>query len=70
MAYQDNVARPSRSVLEAQVGATRLEYMLQEKGLQAQPDKTNKLVDEDLARNVLMFGKFEVKQKISDKYLG
>ena len=70
MAYQDNVARPSRSVLEAQVGATRMEYMLQEKGLQAQPDKTNKLVDEDLARNVLMFGKFEVKQKISDKYLG
>ena len=68
MAYQDDVARPTRSVLEAQVGATRMEYMLQEKGLQAHPDKTSiivcgsesfkKLVDKDLERNALMFGKF------------
>ena len=54
--------------------------MLKDKGLEAHPDKTGFIVCgskafkqtalQDLDRNQLMFGDFQVHQKESDKYLG
>ena len=58
----------------------KLAAMLQEKGLEAHPNKTclivcgsrkyKQNVEKDLSRNPLMFGQFTIKQKESDKYLG
>ena len=39
MVYQDNIAKPSKSVIEARAGCLKLFRMLQEKGLEAHPDK-------------------------------
>ena len=80
LAYQDDILRGSKSVLEAQVGNIKLAAMLRNKGLEAHPDKTcyivcgtkkyKQKVAQDLERNSLMFGEFQVKEKKSDKYLG
>ena len=70
----------SKDVLGAQVGNIKLAAMLQEKGLEAHPEKTcfiicgskkyKQDVERDLKGRKIMFGKFPVKQKDSDKYLG
>ena len=80
VAYQDDVARASKSVLEVQAGNTKMSAMLQDKGLEAHPDKTcfivmgsndfKAKVYEDLKKCPLTFGKFELKEKEADKYLG
>ena len=80
LAYQDDVMKGSKDVMEAQVGNIRMAAMLQDKGLEAHPDKTSFIVcgsskfkeqaKEDLSKHPLMFGKFAVKEKLSDKYLG
>ena len=80
LAYQDDVLKGSKDVMAAQVGNIRLAAMLQDKGLEAHPDKTSYIVcgsrkfkqkaKEDLENNPLMFGDFVVKERVSDKYLG
>ena len=80
LAYQDDVLKGNKDVLEAQVGNIKLSTMLEDKGLEAHPDKTSVIVcgskkfkqkaEEDLQRQPLMFGNFKVKQRQSDKYLG
>ena len=80
MAFQDDIMRSSKDVLSTKVGNIKLAAMLEEKGLEAHPDKTcfivcggNKYkekVEHDLERNPLMFGQFPVKQKEYDRYLG
>ena len=40
LAYQDDVGRVSKSVSEARAGIIKIAAMLQDKGLQAHPDKT------------------------------
>ena len=40
LAYQDDIMRGSKSVLDAQVGNIKLAAMLRNKGLDAHPDKT------------------------------
>ena len=80
LAYQDDILRGSKNLLEAQVGNIKLAAMLRDKGLDAHPDKTcfivcgtkkfKQKVSQDLETNVLRFGDFQVKQKVSDKYLG
>ena len=80
LAYQDDILKGSRSILDAQIGNIKLAAMLKDKGLEAHPDKTGFIVCgskafkqtalQDLDRNQLMFGDFQVHQKESDKYLG
>ena len=80
LAYQDDVLKGSKNILDAQVGNIRLAEMLKEKGLEAHPDKTSFIIcgsqefkrkaKEDLKESPLMFGQFQVKEKDSDKYLG
>ena len=79
LAYQDDVLKGSKDVMAAQVGNIRLAAMLQDKGLEAHPDKTSYIVcgsrnfkqkaKEDLENNPLMFGDFVVKKRVADKYL-
>ena len=80
LAYQDDVLKGSEDVLTAQIGNIRLAAMLQEKGLEAHPEKTSfivvgsekfkKKVKEDIRTTPLMFGSFKMIEKVSDKYLG
>ena len=80
LAYQDNIMKGSKNALDAQTGNIKLAAMLKDKGLNAHPDKTcyivcgskqfKEMVDKDFKANPLMFDKFPVKQKVSDKYLG
>ena len=80
LAYQDDILKGSKDVLEAQVGNIKLAAMFKDKGLEAHPDKTcfivcgsrnykNK-VARDLEETALVFEEFPVKQKICDRYLG
>ena len=65
---------------DAQAGNIKLACMLQDKGLQAHPEKTGFIVigskqfkekvQKELRIRPLMFGEFEVKQRDADKYLG
>ena len=80
LAYQDDIMRSSKDVLGTQVGNIKLAAMLEEKGLEAHPDKTcfivcggskfKEKVECDLQRNPLMFGQFQVRQREYDRYLG
>ena len=77
-AYQDDISKPSADTISAQVGMTRLEDMLSQRGLRAHRDKTgyilfgnpNPRMKKELEIMPLKFGEFEVKQKEQDKYLG
>ena len=80
LAYQDDIMKGSKDVMGAQVGHIRLNAMLQDKGLEAHPDKTcvivcgskkyKKKVEQDLAAHPLQFGQFKIKHRESDRYLG
>ena len=80
LAYQDDVLKGCKDVMDARVGNIRLAAMLKDKGLEAHKDKTSFIVcgsnrfkqkaKDDLQNDPLMFGNFEVKEKLSDKYLG
>ena len=80
VAYQDDLGHANKDVQQAQVGNTKLACMLQDKGLQAHEDKTcyivfgskkyKENVKKDLEHTPLMFGKFPLKQRVSEKYLG
>ena len=80
LAYQDDVLKGSKDAAAAQVGNIKIAKMLEDKGLEAHPDKTSYIVcgppefkqkvKEDMQKNPLVFGNFEVKEKESDKYLG
>ena len=80
LAYQDDILKGSNDAMAAQVGNIKLSAMLQDKGLEAHPDKTSFIVcgsskykqkaKNDLKERPLMFGDFEVKERVSDKYLG
>ena len=80
LAYQDDIMKGSKDVIAAQAGNTKLAAMLQDKGLDAHPEKTCFLIcgskgfkeksQKELEVNPLKFGTFPVKQKVSDKYLG
>ena len=80
LAYQDDIMRGSRDVLGTQVGNIKLAAMMEEKGLEAHPDKTCFIVcgnrryredmERDLKTNPVMFGQFPVKQREADRYLG
>ena len=80
LAYQDDILKGSKDVLDTQVGNIRLATMLESKGLEAHPDNTcfivcgskkyKQRVNLDLERNRLMLGQFPVKQKECDRYLG
>jgi hypothetical protein len=80
LAYQDDIMKESKNVMDAQAGNIKLAAMLEDKGLDAHPDKTCFIVcgskrfrdktEKDLKANPLMFSSFPVKQKVSDKYLG
>ena len=79
-AFQDDIAKPNHDVVSAQVGMTRLAEMLVERGLEAHKDKTSYIIcgskaykkrsEEQLLLMPLRFGDFEVKRKVSDKYIG
>ena len=70
----------SKNAMDARTGNIKLAAMLKDKGLNARPDKTcyigcgskqfKETVDKDFKANPVMFDKFSVKQKVSDKYLG
>ena len=63
-----------------QVGDIKMAAMLEEKGLEAHPDKTcfivcgsrkyKAKVNEDLDKRELMFGTFPVKRRECERYLG
>ena len=44
LAYQDDVLKGSKNIVDAQVGNIRLAEMLKEKGLEAHPDKTSFII--------------------------
>ena len=81
-AYQDDVGKPSQGVQEAQNHMLKLAYMVEEKGLEAHPDKTayiimkgNKknvvMMEKELKNNPLRFGQyFTMTRRKEDKYLG
>ena len=80
LAYQDDVLKGCKDVMDARVGNIRLAAMLKDKGLEAHQDKTSFIVcgssrfkqkvKDDLQNDPLMFGNFVVKERLSDKYLG
>ena len=80
LAYQDDVLRGSKDVMDTNIGNIKLAAMLDEKGLQAHPDKTcyivtgskkyKEKVNTDLERSKIMLGDFPVKQKECDRCLG
>ena len=80
LAYQDDIMRSCEDVMGTQIGNTKLAAMLEEKGLEAHPDKTcfivcgdkkyKEKIEKDLERNPLMFGDFALKRKEYDRYLG
>ena len=80
LAYQDDILKGSKDVLSTQVGNVKLAAMFADKGLEAHPDKTSFIVCgskkykqnvmEDLKRNALMFGNFNIKQREYDRYIG
>ena len=79
-AFQDDILKPSSDIFTAQAGMTRLAGFLEERGLDAHPDKTSYLVcgtqeykrktNKQLKKMPLVFGNFPTKRKVSDKYLG
>ena len=74
------MSRVSKSVSDARAGIVKLAAMLQDKGLEAHPDKTcfivmgtkefKPKVFRELKSAPFMFGDFQLKQKECDKYLG
>ena len=80
MAYQDDIMKGSKDVKGAQAGNTKLSAMFKDKSLTAHPDKTCYIVcgsknfktkvEQDLIDKPLVFDTFNVKQRVSDKYLG
>ena len=80
MAYQDDIMKGSKDVIGAQAGNTKLSAMFKDKSLTAHPDKTCYIVcgsknfktkvEQDLIDKPLVFDTFNVKQRVSDKYLG
>ena len=78
--YQDDIIKPSADIFFARAGMIRLAGFLEERGLDAHPEKTSYLVcgtkqyrsntNKQLKEIPLMFGNFPAKRKISDKYLG
>ena len=79
-AYQDDIMKPSAGVNEAQAGNIKIADMLEEKGLEAHPEKTGFMVfgakgykdkiNKQLENSPLYMGDIKVKQKVSDRYLG
>jgi hypothetical protein len=77
MAYQDDIMKGSKGVNGAQAGNTKLSVMLKDKSLTAHPDKTCYIicgtknfkarVEQQLIDEPLVFGKFNVMQRVSDK---
>ena len=80
LAYQEDVLKRSKNILDAQVENMRLAEMLKETGFEGHPAKTSYIIcgsqefkrkaKENLKESPLMFGQFKVKEKESDKYLG
>ena len=80
-AYQDDIGKPSLGVREAQTHMTKLAFMLEDKGLDAHPDKTAYIMfkgnkqdvekkEKELKFTPLNFGQFMMSRKQKDKYLG
>ena len=79
-AFQDDICKPSSSVIATQLGMTRLGGMLRERGLDAHKDKTGyillgssmyrKKIEKELEVMPLTMGGFVVGRKEQDKYLG
>ena len=81
-AYQDDIAKPSKGVREAQGHLTKMSYLFEEKGLEAHPEKTKyiyfrgnkkdqEMVEEELKQMPMKFGEvFCIKQSKEEKYLG
>ena len=79
-AFQDDICKPCEDVATTQCGMTKMAMMLQERGLDAHPEKTSYIVfgSEEYKKKMeteekimpLTFGEFVVKAKKSDKYLG
>ena len=79
-AYQDDILKPSTDIFFAQAGIIRLTGFLEERGLDAHPEKTSYNVcgtkqyrsntNKQLKEIPLMFISFPAKRKISDRYLG
>ena len=77
VAFQDDLGHANEDVAHARMGNIKLASMLQDKGLEAPQDKTcfivfgdkkyKEEVQKDLNQNPLMFGKFEVKPRESEK---
>ena len=80
LAYQDDILKGNKDVVDTQVGNIKLAAMLTEKGLEAHPDKTGFIVcgsggfkqkvKDDMKEHQLTFGDFSLKEKLCDKYLG
>ena len=80
LAQQDDVGSPCLDVSMARVHATLLATLMQEKTLLAHPDKTGYLilgstkfrntVKKEISECPISFGKFDLKEKTKDKYLG
>ena len=51
-AYQGDVGKPSKGVIEAQSHMTKLSYMRQDKGLEAHPDKTGYILIKGAKKDV------------------
>jgi hypothetical protein len=79
-AFQDDICKPNSNTIAAQIGMTRLSYMLSKRGLEAHEDKTGYIVfgnhkyrrerKQEMEVMPLTFGSFQVKEKVQDKYLG
>ena len=81
-AWQDDIGKPSKGVMEAQGHLKKISFMCEEKGLEAHPDKTafiyfkgskkhQEKVKKELQEMPLQFGNcFKMKQSKEEKYLG
>ena len=80
-AFQDDIGKPSLGIKEAIAHMVKLSYMIEDKGVQAHPDKTCYLMvkgnkkdvekmEDELKMTPVTFGDFTMKRKVKDKYLG
>ena len=80
LSYQDDICRLAGSINSTRAGNMKLSGLMDTKGLQCHPDKTVLLVigtqrfrheaEEEIKKNPVMFGDFQVKLEKEEVYLG
>ena len=80
-AFQDDIGKPSRGVVEARGHMTKMAYMCEDKGWEAHPSKTcyimfrgnrknQEMMERQIEEESIRLGEFVMTRRECDKYLG